>query len=403
MPSISSYFSPCSTEFHAGKDFKNLSCGQRFGVGILTALAAICSLGILATPIFRLLVGRFTKLNADKLPPAANKTNHVAQQQLPSAVSTVIPTPSAPSIVPQTPSPMPTQYTKPMPPPAPAEKTSPSSIIPPNIPMNSDLQLNLYPDQITIPPDISKHSQLTKLNLKNANPVSVSPPTPHAKPTVRELYRRSLGYAPPPPTGALKKTTQAKRAFVNLKLQALDKVRGEAIDNGDCFFHAFAQTLNVIRVKRGEKPVTVPQLRQQVAKYVEKETPENKWVMDLCNTNTTIAPEGFERYKKEIQNLATLDNTPLWGHPLRDGRILCELYNVNLRTYSADLSDIDSDKATRLLKNPSELRKLAESDEGWMFGADANDCVTIKTATETIEIATYPGHFMPVFNRQDLQ
>lgn len=78
MSTISNYFNPCSNEFNSINDFKTLSTGQRFKVVIFTALT-ILSLCVLTIPVFRLLVGRFTKLNANQLPLSADKTQRIAQ------------------------------------------------------------------------------------------------------------------------------------------------------------------------------------------------------------------------------------------------------------------------------------------------------------------------------------
>lgn len=80
MPTISSYFNPCSKDFQTCSDFKRLNVGSRIGVVILTALAAICSLGILAVPISRLLTKKLLPLNSSNLPKASYKTYQIGVQ-----------------------------------------------------------------------------------------------------------------------------------------------------------------------------------------------------------------------------------------------------------------------------------------------------------------------------------
>jgi len=60
MPSICSYFNPCSPDFDSINDFKkNLSCAQQIGIGLITASFA-CTLifAPVAIAVFRYLVGR---------------------------------------------------------------------------------------------------------------------------------------------------------------------------------------------------------------------------------------------------------------------------------------------------------------------------------------------------------
>lgn len=248
--------------------------------------------------------------------------------------------------------------------------------------------------------------------------------------TMTQIYEASLGFV-------VKKTENEKVADDNkanqikLKLIATHlaksgKVLGKALDSGDCFFHAFAQSLNVILKKQGKAPVTVIQLRKQVAEYAVIE--KNKaWVKKACKD----AKEIYDTYVKNIGFAVDSGTVPVWGIPSRDGKILCELYNVNLDVVLGDISEFSNKQAKNKMKDEQSLNKFLEAAvnrslrqvptetglldahnaslnahkellEKITIGRDSTDSVIISGATETVTIGLYPKHFVPVFNKADV-
>jgi hypothetical protein len=169
-------------------------------------------------------------------------------------------------------------------------------------------------------------------------------------------------------------------------LDSLGKVFGTAIDNGDCFWDAFAQRLSIIL----NKPVTVKELRQQVSDEVhrlDKGPEEKNWVKKLMTSDI------MDTYQQYLEQVAiTCDEImsqglkfyPVWGQEKRDGLILCHLYKVNLRVYGVACAD--------------EIDKLEDDECFCLYSEDFPDTLPYK---HTVEIALYPGHFIPVHDKAD--
>jgi hypothetical protein len=82
MPTICSYFDPCSQDFNAIEKFKNLSCLQQTGIGLVTTLLA-CTIifAPCATAVFRLLVDYCTA--TPPLTPTDEKAKEIVKKALP--------------------------------------------------------------------------------------------------------------------------------------------------------------------------------------------------------------------------------------------------------------------------------------------------------------------------------
>lgn len=196
-------------------------------------------------------------------------------------------------------------------------------------------------------------------------------------PTLPQLYKESIGYEQD--KGHQNGMTKSKLLTLSLIKNRLDKqgmVSGQAVDNGDCFYHAFAQSLNEQRRKTGEKPVTVVELRKQVAKHLNDESIAQHWSKDV---------------------------TPVWGNPDREGKALCQIYKVNLCFYAAEIHDLTGDKANSIMAGGKEAReKLLADSERCMFGRSPNDSTVISPAYPTIHMVGARKHFMPVFKKEGI-
>lgn len=81
------------------------------------------------------------------------------------------------------------------------------------------------------------------------------------------------------------------------------------------------------------------------------------------------AAEEYKSLEDKIAKLRPRLSAPYWGDLYVDGRIISEHYNVDIVTYSATTSSVSERKKPTELEHPKE----------------------------TIRIAQYPGHFVPVF------
>lgn len=168
------------------------------------------------------------------------------------------------------------------------------------------------------------------------------------------------------------------------KLDAVGKTHGKAIDNGDCFWDAYAQGLSKIL----KRPVTIKELRQQVSKEVKRldQGPaEANWVKEILKGDFM---DTYEQYRDTVEY--TCDEIlkdkhsfyPVWGKESRDGKILSQLYKVNLKVYTIGCMD--------------EAGNM-DDEENFYFGED--EIPSKLPYSETVEIALYPGHFVPVVDK----
>lgn len=167
-------------------------------------------------------------------------------------------------------------------------------------------------------------------------------------------------------------------------LKLLRKKAGIAKNNGDCFWDAFAQRLSVIL----RQPITVQELRQKVSCYVQqldKGPDEENWVKRMIKKE--YAPmDTYENYRDRVaydadEALRRELPSAIWGQEKRDGVILCRLYQVNLKVYEVGYFDDDPSKMTDM-KN--------------YWDSDARIYPQSEIYPHSVEIALYPGHFVPV-------
>lgn len=168
-------------------------------------------------------------------------------------------------------------------------------------------------------------------------------------------------------------------------LDPVGKIYGSAIDNGDCFWDAFAKKLSIIL----KKTITIKELRQKVSEEIhrlDQGPDEENWVRQIMHGDLMDSYEDYrDRVAFTCEEIFTnkLKFFPIWGQEKRDGVILCHLYKVNLRVYSIGCMDED-------------LNQMGE-DDNFYIGEDEFPSSKLPYA-QTIEIALYPGHFIPVYD-----
>lgn len=80
---ICDYFNPCSTKFDSFKIYHKLTCLQRTVIAIATAIIAVISAGIFATPCFRFLVGRCKPASSANLLSNVSLNEQMVKEALP--------------------------------------------------------------------------------------------------------------------------------------------------------------------------------------------------------------------------------------------------------------------------------------------------------------------------------
>lgn len=170
-------------------------------------------------------------------------------------------------------------------------------------------------------------------------------------------------------------------------LQSLGKTYGNAIDNGDCFFDAFAKSLALVL----NLQVTIKELRQIVSDYVNQldQGPEEKNWIKKMNGKEYAEIDAYEIYKKRLdytfeEALQKKWHLPSWANQRREGVILCRHYKVNLKIYEVGCLD----------DHPSKMK-----DVNNFWTSDPEIFPKNETYEHTIEMGLYPGHFLPVFDK----
>lgn len=171
---------------------------------------------------------------------------------------------------------------------------------------------------------------------------------------------------------------------LEIELEQLGKVYGTAIDNGDCFWDAFAQGLSYILGKK----VTIKELREKVSEEIQrfdKCPDEENWVKKMMVHDPM---DTYEGYRDQVmltcgEILEKGMGAPVWGQEKRDGVILCHLFKVNLKVFSVGCID----------EHPS---KMEDHDN---FYTSEDDYPKDQPYSRTVEISLYPDHFLPVRNK----
>lgn len=136
---------------------------------------------------------------------------------------------------------------------------------------------------------------------------------------------------------------------------------GEAINNGDCFYDALAQALEQIGVKK-----TLKELRMNISNCLQDSKYQKSFKLHIEGDPTGV--ESFDQYQKyvgytndELTQLRVRDpdapTGPYWGNPLREGLLLCKIYQFNLRIISAGILE------NEVRKDP-EYKKWAHAKLG---------------------------------------
>lgn len=376
MPSVSSYFNPCSRDFQSCSDFARLNIGKRIGVVILTALAAIFSLGFFAVPVSRLLINRFKSLNTKALPPTPVKTNQIAQKTIATPIITAAqntisvqtisnpktnPAPVSPLAFTQLPTHIPLQPSNIPPQPA------PQSTITPFVPESTPQPLSL-PPQTTHIPYTYKIAGPRNGNIMNEFDHAIGNGFTLTNP-------RSL-------TDNLPDITKVTRALIENRLHSIGKWPGESVYSGDSFLHSFAQSYNY------QRPNQTPLIVEDLRAILNKEVPDQIWELDDGSDTDETLQQGEE--------------VPSRGDPTKEGQRFCEHFGVNLKIYKASIQGLSSKKAAKLLTNENDLTnyvKEAGYTHNDIVKFEEDQSASINTGgTLTVEMVVYTDHYLPVFN-----
>lgn len=167
--------------------------------------------------------------------------------------------------------------------------------------------------------------------------------------------------------------------FMNRELKKQNKKLGSAVINGDCFYHTFAQGINFLFPDQA--PVTIITLREEVGQYIQQKRNQraDEWIQaKYTQWKAVLGVSSYEEFCRNISKPWSENYTPLWGGSSLEGRILCELHNVNLRTWLG-------------IFTPSEGVKTCALDN--------NECISIQNARGVVEIGclVLRNHYAPIF------
>lgn len=359
MPSISSYFNPCSKEFKTCSDFAQLNIGSRIGVVILTALAAICSLGILAFPTSRLLVRSFLPLDPLLLPQAPLKTHQSGLKLLSNAA---IPTDQ--SVMTAAMSPQNNIVSTP----------SAKIVSAPLIPLNTQI------------------NQAVATAQKN-------------KDCTHELFVESLGgISRRSPVQPLSTRIVLESAEVFLRTKG--KTLGNALENEFSFFHAFCQLYNCYQHQESGRAIDIQFVLDLCKRLLTTNRPGwlDKWFTDFPDLAHFTNLQQYNSYYSQSKIITP----PPIGFPTREGKLLCDhkIAQFDLIVYCAE-HDLKFDRAMELLNpnNKTELDVFLNSQNVYV---SVENSVRIQNPKSSIEMFMYKREderycYLPIFRNDDLE
>lgn len=197
-------------------------------------------------------------------------------------------------------------------------------------------------------------------------------------------------------------------------------VMGTAVDNGDCFYDALVQLLN----KKGHS-VSVESLRSDIKIALG----DPKWKTHLYSefNNDKRGLGTFDDYCFKVgysQSMLQENEAPLWGHPSREGVILCEKYRFKLRILKAGPidSEIEGDEELKRLRSvrdnvlkdciegSNEYQKFSQKyesqiqeryrilyDNSKMYYLEEEIVSKNADYEQVLTLALFSDHFIPLF------
>jgi hypothetical protein len=131
---------------------------------------------------------------------------------------------------------------------------------------------------------------------------------------------------------------QAPKLALETHLAAHHLIMGVAIDNGDCFFDAVAQTLFVAGKRtRRNVPFTIADLRaicsDQVRRLEEANKAQKKpnWIELNVDEDHKSGGPSYDYYRVNIAKpFSEISVGGIWGRPNIEGKIFCELLSIKL-------------------------------------------------------------------------
>jgi hypothetical protein len=242
--------------------------------------------------------------------------------------------------------------------------------------------------------------------------------------TFRVLVTLAASYIPPTnsnnssPIKKEKTGTEIRKEQCEMLIRELltpHQELGAAINNGDCFYDAIAQLLQIIGIN-----ATVESLRKDISAALT----DPRWVEHL-RKKVEQDPRGigsFEEYSKQVVYTPTKQGEtehkdPIWGDPSREGVILCEKYKFNLRILKAGVMEgnIEGDIDLQIYKNLRDQtadQKLLQTYENDVqaryrqlyadlknYYSDEENIPLGKPYPLTLTIVLFGEHFLPVITR----
>ncbi|MBP7074494.1 MAG: hypothetical protein KBA81_03825 [Rhabdochlamydiaceae bacterium] len=229
----------------------------------------------------------------------------------------------------------------------------------------------------------------------------------------------------PAPSLTAKQVRKQKLEALIQSMLSPNEYLGEAIDNGDCFYHALSNALEQIGVHKTPK-----ELRMNISSCLQDSNHQLTFKHHIEQDSRGV--ESFEKYQKyvgytneELTQLRFIDldapTGPYWGDPSREGLLLCQMYGFNLRIISAGFQEnkVENDPGYKkwvqakeeapegapiLQTYEDEIQKrLVElyNQDGFYFTGD--DTYPIGDFYQnTCTLALFENHFVPVLQKNSL-
>jgi hypothetical protein len=157
---------------------------------------------------------------------------------------------------------------------------------------------------------------------------------------------------------------------------------GEAMDNGDCFYHSLSLLLGV----------PIEDLRKDIVDALKDE----RWRAHLKKEidGDSRGRVNFDYYSLHVgvSHQTARDTVPIWGHPSTEGPILCEKYKFNLKVLKAGVIDtgFENDEELKRLRQQKE-ENLRKYKEGTPLYQDVEDSFEFQIQCCLRELYKHPG------------
>lgn len=168
------------------------------------------------------------------------------------------------------------------------------------------------------------------------------------------------------------------------------------VDNGDCFYDAFAQGYNSMFNRNGDdnndQIQTIKSLRQIISDFAH-DSGNEKQLINFKRILGKTYNEWYNYVHEDYETARKNNRNPIWGKLEVDGKILATYFNVNIRILSETFlyeSNMEAEDQGFIDLNDQENRVIGDT----MVRSEVN--INNKITNKTILIGNIPGHFFAI-------